>query len=122
MISTHEHFVEPSSMEEMFNMTNSVGAKHLFEMVNNDHGLSQDKKQSLFTMLNTPEIFDHLLVGAGGAALALAVAKFAEMDHVPKVLVGLAGFGIGNVLYNMLSSGNKFTSYNPATGTSTIKV
>jgi len=70
-------------------------------------------------MLSTPEVFDHLLVGAAGAALALAVAKFAELDKAPKVLVGLAGFGIGNVVYNMLKE-NKFTSFDPHTGIATL--
>lgn len=120
MISTIENMYAPQSYNQLFNMAHAVPLAHLSAMIGRDPGLPMEKKQPLLTMLNTPEVYDHLLAGAAGAALALTVAKFTELDKAPKALVGLAGFGIGNVVYNLLKE-NKFTHYDPQQGTSTLR-
>jgi len=91
------------------------------KLVKQDHGLDSDKKQSIFTMLNSPEIFDHLLVGAIGMALTHAVTKFMNVPKPAQTLLSLAGFGIGNILYNVLKE-NQFTDYNPSTAKARIKL
>lgn len=84
-----------------------------------DHGLPHHKKQSLLAMLNSPEVFDHLLVGAAGAAVAKVVSSYAEMSKPAQTLMSLAGFGIGNIMYNALHKDNHAT-YDPHTGKSKI--
>ena len=91
------------------------------KLVKQDHGLDSHKKQSIFTMLNSPEIIDHLLVGAVGMALTHAVTKFLSVPKPAQTLLSLAGFGIGNILYNIFQD-NKFTDYNPDTAKSRIKL
>jgi hypothetical protein len=93
----------------------------LEKLVRHDHGLEEHKKESLFTMFNTPELFDHLVSGALGAVVSHAVSTYAGLSHPARTLLSLAGFGIGNVLYNMWHE-NKFTDYNPETGISKIKL
>jgi hypothetical protein len=89
--------------------------------IHQDHGLDQNKKQSLLTMLNSPEAMDHLLAGAAGAVLAKTVASYAEMSKPAQVLMSLAGFGLGNVVYNAFQE-NKFSSYDKDTAKSRINL
>jgi hypothetical protein len=93
----------------------------LFKFVQQDHGLPQHKKKALLTMLEGPEAFDHLVAGTAGAALGKAVSSYAELSPPSQTLMSLAGFGLGNVLYNTLHE-EKFTSYNPDSGKVKIKM
>jgi hypothetical protein len=90
--------------------------KHL---VAHDHGLALRKKNSLLTILDSPEWVDHLFVGAAGAAISKATASYLGMSKPAQTLMSLAGFGLGNVIYNQLHE-NKHTSYNQETGRSRI--
>ena len=92
----------------------------LFKFIKEDHGLEAPKKKSLMEMLHSPEAVDHLLVGAAGAALAHAAASYAKVSKPGRVLLSLAGFGLGNIMYDTLKS-KKFTDYDPKTGVSTVK-
>jgi hypothetical protein len=93
----------------------------LTKFIRQDHGLDGRKKQSLLTMLDSPEWFDHLVVGAAGAALAKTVASYAELSPPAQTLMSLAGFGVGNIIYNTYHT-KKFTSYNQDTGKVRIKL
>ena len=90
--------------------------KHL---VMHDHGLALGKKNSLLTMLDSPEWVDHLAVGAVGAAVSKAAASYIGMSKPAQTLMSLAGFGLGNMLYNQMHE-NKHTSYDQASGLSRI--
>jgi hypothetical protein len=91
------------------------------QFIQQDHGLEQHKKQSLLTMLNSTEAFDHLLAGAAGMLVSKAIANYADMSPPARTLLSLAGFGVGNIIYNTLQS-DKFTTYNPETGVARIKI
>ena len=91
----------------------------VLKLIQQDHGLDSHKKNSLFTILNSPEAFDHIMIGLTGAAIGKAVAHYSEMSKPARVLLSLAGFGIGNIIYNTLHE-RKFTSYDPHTGVSKI--
>ena len=84
-----------------------------------DHGIDLPKKNSILTMLNSPEWVDHLLVGAAGAAITKAVSSYAGLSKPAQVLLSLAGFGVGNMIYNHFKE-NKHTSYDPESGLSRI--
>ena len=88
-------------------------------LVRHDHGLEARKKKSLTTVLNSPEAFDHIVSGIAGLAIGRAVAHYASMSKPARVLMSLAGFGIGNIIYNTLQD-EKFSSYDKKTGISTI--
>ena len=93
----------------------------ILKHIEQDHGLSRPKKQSLLTMLNSPQAMDHLLAGTAGAAISYAVSKYADLPKPARTLLSIAGFGVGNIIYNTLNE-NKFTSYDPATGEARIKL
>jgi hypothetical protein len=88
-------------------------------LVEKDHGLSSKKKKSLTTMLNSPEAFDHIVSGVAGMAVGRAIAHYASLSKPARTLLSLAGFGIGNIIYNTLQD-EKFSSYDKKTGISTI--
>ena len=88
--------------------------------VRNDHGLHPDQRFQVLQMLNTPDVASHLLVGATGAALALAVARYRKMSGTSQVLMSLAGFGLGNIILNKLTPPPKYTQWDQDTGTMKI--
>jgi hypothetical protein len=92
----------------------------LLKLVKQDHGLSENKKNHLSMVLNSPEAFDHIMAGVAGMMIARAAGSYAEMSKPARTLLSLAGFGIGNIIYNTLQE-RKFTSYDPKTGISRIK-
>lgn len=92
----------------------------ILKLVKHDHGLPEHKKKSLMTTLGSPEAFDHLLAGAAGFAVARAISSYSEMSKPARTLLSLAGFGIGNIIYNNLHE-RKFTTFDPHTGISRIK-
>jgi len=90
-------------------------------LIAQDHGLDKQKKKTLMTMLKSPEAMDHIVIGVAGMAISHAVANYAKLSSPAKTLLSLAGFGIGNILYNTLHE-RKFTTFDPATGVSHIKL
>jgi hypothetical protein len=92
----------------------------LLKLVKQDHGLTVPKKKHLLAMLNTPEAFDHIMVGLTGMMIAKAAGSYAQLSKPARTLLSLAGFGIGNIIYNTLQE-RKFTTYDPNTGISRIK-
>jgi hypothetical protein len=93
----------------------------LVKMISQDHGLDLGKKQSLLTLLNSPEALDNLLVGAIGAAVMHTLASYKKMSPTSRTLLSLAGFGIGTIMYNIIKE-RKFTSFDQATGKVKIKI
>jgi len=92
----------------------------ILKLVKGDHGLAADKKQHLSTILNSPEAFDHVMAGVAGMLIARAAGSYATMSKPARTLLSLAGFGLGNIIYNTLQD-RKFTTYDPHTGISRIK-
>ena len=87
----------------------------LKKVIQADFGLSQENKQSLFTILNSPNVAEQLFAGVAGGAIGLAVAKYREMSGTAQTLMSLAGFGLGNIIMNSLTQPGKFTQWDPAT-------
>jgi hypothetical protein len=93
----------------------------LSKLIHQDHGMDQHKKQSLLTILNSPEAVDHLLAGAAGVALTHVITKYSDISPPARTLLSLAGFGIGNIIYNTLNQ-SRHTSFDPSTGTARINL
>lgn len=87
----------------------------LRQAIEKDLGLPQDRKQSLFAILNSPNIAEQLFAGAAGGAVGLAVAKYNEMSGTAQTLMSLAGFGLGNIIMNSLTPKSKFTQWDSQT-------
>lgn len=96
-------------------------AKVLTKLVAGDHGLDDSKKDSLFSMFSKPEVLDTLLVGAAGVALTHAVTSFLNVPTPARTLLSLAGFGIGNIIYNTFNE-RKFTTLDESKASVKIKL
>jgi hypothetical protein len=97
-----------------------LNVNDLRKAIQADYGISPEKKQNLFAILNSPNIAEQLLVGAAGGAIGLAVAKYKEMSGTAQTLMSLAGFGLGNIIMNSLTQPGKFTRWNPETATNRV--
>ena len=73
----------------------------LASFVSSDQGLNQQEKASLLDAIKRPEIAK-LLSGAAGAALGVVLAKYARLGRTAQILLGIAGYGAGRILYNYL--------------------
>jgi hypothetical protein len=93
----------------------------LLKMINQDKGLNMQKKNSLLTMLQSPEAFDNIMAGTAGFILTRMLSSYSNMSPTARTLLSLAGFGIGNILYNTLNE-RKFTEYDRNSGIATIKL
>lgn len=91
----------------------------ILTLLKQDKNLPEHKKKSLFEMLNSPEAVDHLLVGVAGMAIARSAAHYAKLSKPARTLLTLAGFGLGNIMYNHLTE-RKHTTFDPRTGKSRI--
>lgn len=100
----------------------SLTPEDIKHLIRKDIGLDANEKSSLLTMMNTPNFFEHLLVGTGGAALGFAIAKYHKMSPTSQALMSLAGFGVGNIILNALRPDPKHTQWNPERATNTIKL
>jgi hypothetical protein len=96
-------------------------ANILTKLVKNDHGLDTHQKKQLTTILNTPEYVDHILAGLTGRLLAQTIFHYNNLPRPAQTLLSLAGYGIGNIIYNHLHE-DKFSHYNSSTGTSKINL
>jgi len=88
-------------------------------LLKQDNSLPEYKKKSLLAMLNTPEAFDHLMAGVTGAAIMRSALNYSKLSSPARTLLGLAGFSIGNILYNYLIE-RKHTQFDHATGKTRI--
>ena len=95
-------------------------ANILSNLVDRDHGLDSHKKKHLTTMLNSPEYIEHLLAGTTGTMLMHSIHHYSNLPKPVQSLLSLAGFGIGNIIYNELHE-DRFSEYDPRSGKSRIK-
>jgi hypothetical protein len=93
----------------------------LLKMINQDKGLNMQKKNSLLTMLQSPEAFDNIMAGAAGVILTRMLTSYTNMSPTARTLLSLAGFGIGNIIYNAVHE-RKYTEFDPVTGRARIKL
>jgi hypothetical protein len=97
-------------------------ASVLSKIINNDHGLDENKKQSVLAMLDNPKTFNSLLSGAAGGALIRSVGNFEKMSKPAQMLVTMAGFGLGRAVYDLFHDPETFSSYNSNKDTIKIKI
>jgi hypothetical protein len=82
-----------------------------------DPGLSQDEKSFLESAETRREI-QKFLSGAAGAAIAVSLAKYAKLGRATQIALGLAGFGAGRLLYDLMApklhkqEDRQFSAYN----------
>jgi hypothetical protein len=92
----------------------------LQDFVKRDHGLPAHKKKHFHYMLGGPEYAERMFSGLTGAMLTRSMDIYSQLSKPAQTLLNLAGFGIGNIIYNEFHE-NKFTDYNENSGKARIK-
>jgi hypothetical protein len=80
--------------------------------INRDSSLSKAEQSELHGWLDNPETIKGLQSGGIGAALSYMVAKFLKLKPQTQLLLSIAGFGIGKIIYDYKTNPKKFSSYN----------
>lgn len=112
----------PDDITSLFGTGPVLEGKDLTHFIRSDYGMPQSSKMNLLTIMNSPNMAEQLIAGAGGAALGMAVARYKKMSGTAQALMSLAGFGLGNIIMNSLTQPGKFTSWNAETAKNRIFV
>lgn len=85
----------------------------LVRAVQADQTLQPDQKALIVEKLHDPA-FTSNIAGVAGGGVALLIAKYLKLSNTAKVLLSVAGFGIGHALWNSIHEHNdkKFQDYN----------
>ena len=67
-----------------------------------DPGLLAHEKAHLVALCREPEVAN-LLSGPAGATVGVMAAKYMKLGRTAQVLLGVAGFGLGRLLYDHLT-------------------
>lgn len=102
-----------------FGRPEPVTRSSILKLLKLDESLPANKKKSLMEMLASPEAFDHIMFGLSGMAIARAATSYMKLSKPARILLGLSGFSLGNVIYNHLFE-RKHTTFDRTTGKSKI--
>lgn len=80
-----------------------------------DPHLTSPEKKLLKELLEDSKKHKQLTNGIRGAAIAYAIASFLKMSRNSRMLVSLAGFGIGRYILTTARNDKKFMSFDPKT-------
>lgn len=84
----------------------------LRQAVTSDQGISVGQKESVLAALSDPNFTAELKSGAVGAALTYLVSKYLKVSPQTQILLSLAGFGIGKIIYDYKHNPGNFSKYN----------
>ena len=79
-----------------------INLPELQRCIQADRDLKDQEKAELLTRLNEQDFLKLTAFGGLGAALGVMVARYLKLSRTTQVLLGLAGFGLGRVLYDRL--------------------
>ena len=89
-----------------------MNTETLVTMANADPGLSPQEKAHLSDFLRNKDV-SKFLSGAFGAVFSVLLAKYMKLGRTSQLLLGLAGFGIGRLLYDYLNKQHRqFATWN----------
>lgn len=93
----------------------SFSSDVLRSAVSKDQGLSTPQRNEVLEALNDPNFLSSLKTGAISALLGGLLGKFMKLSGETRLLLSLAGFGIGKILYDFKQDqqGKNSSWYNP---------
>lgn len=90
----------------------SFNGAALRQAINKDQALSSTQKTELHGWLEDPETVKSLQSGGVGAALSYMVSKYLKLKPQTQLLLSIAGFGVGKIIYDYKTNPKKFSTYN----------
>lgn len=83
--------------------------------VSGDQSISPKQQETVLQMLRDPDFVSELKSGAIGAALSYLLSRYLDLKPETKILVSIAGFGVGKLIYDFGKDNKRFSTYNPET-------
>jgi hypothetical protein len=80
--------------------------------VDADQSLTVNQRKEMHHWLDDPAVLNELRSGSIGAALSLLISKFLDMKPRNQLLLSIAGFGIGKIIYDYKNDPKKFSRWN----------
>ncbi|CAK0773823.1 hypothetical protein CCP3SC5AM1_880016 [Gammaproteobacteria bacterium] len=88
----------------------------LLGLIHYDAGLSPSEKAQLLEICQDKKSISKFLSGAAGATVSIAIAKYVNLSKAAQILLGVAGYGIGRLIYDQVTKHHKqFATYNDRT-------
>jgi len=86
----------------------------LRELIIKDVGLSPSDRSALLDKLSDDnnDFYEHLVKGGVGASLGYVLAKYMDLSSKARLLLSIAGFGIGTYVLDSSKKHDKFLTYN----------
>lgn len=92
---------------------NASQIAELVKAIQSDSGLKQEEKQAVIDKLHDSAYVNKMTASLAGGSIGLLVAKYLKLSKTAKVLLALAGFGIGRALWGSIHDDTKkFQEYN----------
>ena len=89
-----------------------LDVKQMRTLVDRDQALTQDQRTKTLAALDDPDFINELKSGAIGAALSLLIGKYMKLKPSNQLLLSLAGFGVGKIIYDYRHDPKRFSRYN----------
>lgn len=80
--------------------------------VETDQSLNGKQRNSILEDLNNPAFVDELRSGSIGAALSMVLSKYMKLKPQSQLLLSIAGFGVGKIIYDYKHDPKRFGQYN----------
>lgn len=87
-------------------------AAKLRQAISKDQSLSPAQKEETRSWLEDPTVLNELRTGSIGAALSLLIGRFLKMKPRNQLLLSIAGFGIGKIIYDYKNDPKNFSRWN----------
>lgn len=81
--------------------------------IDRDPSLSTAQQEEMQGWLNDPNTLQKLQSEGVGATLGYAAAKFLNLKPQTQLLLSIAGFGVGKIMYDFKNNPKKFSTFNP---------
>lgn len=86
----------------------------LRQAINKDQALTRSQKEELQNWVDSPDVINKLQSGGIGAALGYMLSKYLRLSPQTQLLLSIAGFGVGKMVYDYKSDPKRFSSWNPS--------
>lgn len=87
-------------------------AAKLRQVISKDQSLTPAQKEEASNWLDDPVVINELRSGSVGAALTLLIGRFLKMKPRNQLLLSIAGFGIGKIIYDYKNDPKNFSRWN----------
>ncbi len=91
--------------------------QELLKAVNADTELEDNEKDELENYLRQQDNINKMIAGALGTGIAVLLGQYLKLSSTSKILLSLAGYGIGNIIYKSWKKKRRYMNFDDKTRT-----